>query len=97
MDFGSVTSRDAASVEHIIPRVAGGLEDWENLAAACMLCNNSRGSMRWNKYFQLVQWKGRVKAAAYAIRLRTKIKARGAPPPWKETVTFLKNSAGEAP
>lgn len=32
-----------ASVEHIIPRAHGGTDDIENLALACVACNNEKG------------------------------------------------------
>lgn len=35
-------SPDSFSVEHIVPRVSGGLDDLENLAYACQGCNNHK-------------------------------------------------------
>ncbi len=33
----------AVTVDHIFPRVLGGLDDMDNLAPACMTCQNSKG------------------------------------------------------
>lgn len=32
------------TVDHIIPRARGGADSWENLVAACLYCNNRKGS-----------------------------------------------------
>lgn len=32
----------ADSIDHVIPRSRGGLDDWENLAAACRTCNSTK-------------------------------------------------------
>ena len=34
-----------ATIEHVTRKVEGGTDDWENLAAACRLCNNTRNDM----------------------------------------------------
>jgi len=70
------TSRDCATVEHVVPRTAGGSDDWLNLVAACRLCNNARSAMKALKYLQFVKWKGREKAARYANKLRVKLQLR---------------------
>ncbi len=37
-------SGDSLTIDHIIPRSRGGLDSWENLAAACMRCNVKKGN-----------------------------------------------------
>ncbi|HPD33070.1 MAG TPA: HNH endonuclease [Candidatus Kapabacteria bacterium] len=32
------------TVDHIIPRSRGGTDTWENLATACVTCNNKKGN-----------------------------------------------------
>jgi len=64
------------SIEHVVPRFVGGSDDWENLVAACRLCNQGRGLMRAERYLTLVKWKGRRRAALYSRRLRTKLQTR---------------------
>jgi 5-methylcytosine-specific restriction endonuclease McrA len=31
------------TVDHIIPKIYGGKDTWENLVCACMECNNKKG------------------------------------------------------
>jgi 5-methylcytosine-specific restriction endonuclease McrA len=31
------------TIDHIVPRAKGGNDSWENLIAACTLCNNRKG------------------------------------------------------
>jgi 5-methylcytosine-specific restriction endonuclease McrA len=31
------------TIDHIVPRARGGNDSWENLIAACTLCNNKKG------------------------------------------------------
>jgi len=31
------------TIDHIIPKAKGGKDDWDNLIAACMPCNNKKG------------------------------------------------------
>lgn len=68
---------DAASIDHYVPRASGGTNKWENLVAACRLCNNSRGAMPAKMYLQIIIWKGRRKAA-HANRVRSRIQRRQA-------------------
>jgi hypothetical protein len=35
--------RLCATIDHVIPKSLGGSDDWENLVAACDLCNVTRG------------------------------------------------------
>ncbi|MFQ6617067.1 MAG: HNH endonuclease, partial [Fidelibacterota bacterium] len=32
------------TVDHVIPKVKGGLESWDNLVCACIECNNRKGN-----------------------------------------------------
>ena len=32
------------TVDHIIPKVRGGVDSWENLTTACVICNNKKGN-----------------------------------------------------
>ncbi|MBM2816208.1 MAG: endonuclease [Ignavibacteria bacterium] len=32
------------TIDHVIPRSRGGADTWENLVAACIHCNNKKGS-----------------------------------------------------
>lgn len=32
------------TIDHVIPRSRGGRDTWENLVAACVKCNNKKGS-----------------------------------------------------
>lgn len=31
------------TLDHVLPRSRGGTDDWENLVAACLPCNNKKG------------------------------------------------------
>ncbi|MCR2817321.1 HNH endonuclease [Microbacterium sp. zg.Y1090] len=33
----------AATIDHVMPRSRGGADSWENLVAACVRCNNTKG------------------------------------------------------
>ncbi len=37
------TTKGPFTVDHIIPKVKGGGESWENLVCACVRCNNRKG------------------------------------------------------
>ena len=37
-------SRDQLTIDHIYPKSRGGQDTWENLVAACVPCNNRKGS-----------------------------------------------------
>lgn len=62
------TADNYRSLEHVVPRTAGGKKHYDNEVIACILCNNGRGAMRADRYLRFVLWKGRVKAAQYGIR-----------------------------
>lgn len=34
----------ALTVDHVIPKARGGKDTWENLVAACLVCNNRKGN-----------------------------------------------------
>lgn len=56
---------DRATVDHVIPKIAGGHCKWDNEVMACRLCNHGRGAMNAYRYFEAVQQMGRYKAAAW--------------------------------
>lgn len=31
------------TVDHVIPKIYGGIDSWENLVCACLNCNNIKG------------------------------------------------------
>lgn len=66
------------SLEHVIPFAANGTAEWVNEVMACTLCNRARGAMRAERYLQFVLWKGREKAARYALRVGSKIQSKNA-------------------
>lgn len=67
-----VDSDACATIEHVVPIVAGGLMRWLNEVVACRLCNEGRGAMYARSYYQHVVWKGRAKAAKWGRRRRQK-------------------------
>ena len=36
--------RDRLTIDHVVPKSRGGRDVWENLVAACVPCNNRKGS-----------------------------------------------------
>lgn len=32
------------TIDHVVPRARGGEDSWENLVAACIVCNNRKGN-----------------------------------------------------
>jgi len=38
------SSTDGLTIDHVFPRSRGGKDTWENLATACVPCNNRKGS-----------------------------------------------------
>lgn len=36
--------RDKLTIDHVLPKSRGGRDTWENLVAACVPCNNRKGS-----------------------------------------------------
>ena len=41
--YCGTTSRDL-TIDHVVPRHRGGSHEWENLVAACRICNHRKGS-----------------------------------------------------
>jgi len=37
-------SRDRLTIDHVVPKSRGGRDTWDNLVAACVPCNNRKGS-----------------------------------------------------
>ena len=37
-------ARERLTLDHVMPKSRGGADTWENLAAACVPCNNRKGS-----------------------------------------------------
>ncbi|MBS0470851.1 MAG: HNH endonuclease [Proteobacteria bacterium] len=58
----------SATIEHIIPRCAGGTMALHNVVAACQGCNRARGVMLAHSYRDLVRRRGREKAQDLARR-----------------------------
>lgn len=52
---GVPTPRDAITKDHIEPRVYGGPTTLENLVAACCQCNNLRGEIAAETFYNLLQ------------------------------------------
>jgi 5-methylcytosine-specific restriction endonuclease McrA len=42
----------SATLDHIIPKVLGGLTVPENLCGACITCNGSKGHRDWREWFR---------------------------------------------
>nr|WP_228702796.1 HNH endonuclease [Salisaeta longa] len=36
-------AKDRLTIDHVLPKSRGGRDTWENLAAACVACNNRKG------------------------------------------------------
>lgn len=53
---------DSATIDEVVPRIAGGLAIWSNQVMACFLCKQGRGAMWASRYLRHVEWKGREKA-----------------------------------
>lgn len=51
-----------ATIDEVVPRVAGGKCVWSNQVIACRLCNEGRSAMRAERYFEAVLTMGRWKA-----------------------------------
>lgn len=40
---GMVFPKEQLTIDHVIPRSKGGRNNWQNLVAACLPCNNAKG------------------------------------------------------
>jgi 5-methylcytosine-specific restriction endonuclease McrA len=79
ISFSDDPQSDArATVEHVIPVIAGGLRIWSNEVVACALCNEGRGAMQWWRYFNIVTLRGRRKAYRWGLRQWAKARQRKA-------------------
>ncbi len=38
------STHDPLTIDHIVPKVRGGKDTWENLTTACVKCNNNKGN-----------------------------------------------------
>jgi 5-methylcytosine-specific restriction endonuclease McrA len=38
-------SKDALTIDHVVPRSMGGRDSWDNLVTACQKCNAKKGNM----------------------------------------------------
>lgn len=38
-------TRDALTIDHVVPKSMGGRDSWDNLITACQKCNSKKGSM----------------------------------------------------
>lgn len=45
-----LASPEEVTLDHLVPRVAGGKNDSQNLVTACGQCNSSRGAKPWTDY-----------------------------------------------
>ncbi|MGI6368235.1 MAG: HNH endonuclease [Anaerolineae bacterium] len=41
---GQPLARHEMTVDHVLPRIRGGVTDWENVVCACQRCNTRKGS-----------------------------------------------------
>jgi len=41
-----------ATLDHVVPKVKGGLTVKENLVAACLACNVSKSAQHWHQWFE---------------------------------------------
>ncbi len=48
-------TRDQATIDHVRPRIAGGMPVWENEVAACSACNTAKGHYSALLFWLLMQ------------------------------------------
>ncbi len=65
MSDGHTMHPHGASLEHLRRRCDGGTSRLDNLALACVQCNNGRGSMNWLVYTSLKR--GEITSAEAAL------------------------------
>ena len=46
----------ADTLDHVLPRVRGGLTVAENLIPACRRCNGAKSSTDWREWFEAQAW-----------------------------------------
>jgi 5-methylcytosine-specific restriction endonuclease McrA len=49
-------SQPADTLDHVVPRSAGGLTVAENLVPACRRCNLAKASVDWREWFTAQSW-----------------------------------------
>lgn len=60
--------RSFDTIDHVVPRVAGGVAIWSNEIMACDMCNRGRGAMFAGNYFRAVKEMGRLGAYYWGRR-----------------------------
>ena len=41
-----------ATLDHVVPRIKGGLTNQRNLVACCLDCNSRKGALDWAEWFR---------------------------------------------
>jgi hypothetical protein len=49
-------SEPADTLDHVLPRLKGGLTVAQNLVPACRRCNGAKGSDNWREWFAAQSW-----------------------------------------
>jgi 5-methylcytosine-specific restriction endonuclease McrA len=49
-------SESADTLDHVVPRLRGGLTVAHNLVPACRRCNGAKGSTDWRQWFADQEW-----------------------------------------
>lgn len=62
-------SRDAAVLDHVVPRVDGGGSSYRNIVACCQRCNMHKSTTRAANFLRLLYRSGRLTAIEYHQRL----------------------------
>lgn len=77
-NYGRLGTRGAWEVEHSVPRAHGGTDGLNNLYAACIVCNRSKG-MRATRVVR--GWRGYT-AAPFSTAKRGAVRSRNALLAW---------------